>query len=200
MMKINPKASVICQENNLMRPQKLFFIIALMKFQGINRLKMTQPLPVTFQGQLKHTHQLKKRIALHKKSDPKENGYLLINLQNIPQLTKHQSTTLKIGRRLKCLICFSTMNYLNFVLSMLYAKQSGNHSFVTDPKEMRVVLGILLLSGYNRLPRRRMYWEQCLDVRNTVAAIAMPRNRFDECLRYLHFEDNQNLSASDRYA
>ena len=113
MMNIDPKASSICQENNLMRPQKLLFIIALIKFQGINRLKVTQPLPVTIQGQLKHTHQLKKRTALQKKSDFKENGYLLINLQNIPPLTKHQRTTLKIGRRLKCLICFSTMNYLN---------------------------------------------------------------------------------------
>ena len=28
----------------------------------------------------------------------------------------------------------------------------------------------------------------------------MPRNRFDECLRYLHFADNQNLTANDRYA
>ena len=62
-----------------------------MKFRGINRLKMTQPLPVTIQGQLKHTHQLKKRIALQKKADPKENDYLLIYLQNIPRLTKHQS-------------------------------------------------------------------------------------------------------------
>ena len=85
---------------------------------------------------------------------------------------------------------------------MLYAKQrqNGNHSFVTGPKEMLVVLGILLLSGYNRLPRQRMYWKPCLDVRNTAAAIAMPRNYFDECLRYLHFADNQNLTASDRYA
>ena len=86
------------------------------------------------------------------------------------------------------------------VQSMLYAKQNGNHSFVTDPEEMRVVRGILLLSGYNRLPRRRMYWEQCSDVRNTAAADAMPRNRFDECLRSLHFADNQNLTADDRYA
>ena len=77
------------------------------------------------------------------------------------------------------------------VQSMLDAKQSGNHSFVTDPEEMRVVLGILLLSGYSRLPRRRMYWEQCPDVRNTAAANDMPRNRFDECLRYLHFADNR---------
>ena len=44
------------------------------------------------------------------------------------------------------------------VPSILYAKQSGNHSFVTNPEEMRVVLGILLLSGYHRLPGRRMHW------------------------------------------
>ena len=86
------------------------------------------------------------------------------------------------------------------VLSMLYAKQNGNRSFVTAPEEMRVVLGILVLSGYSRLPRRWMYWEQCSDVRNTAATDAIPRNRFDDCLRYLHFANNQNLTADDRYA
>ena len=98
---------------NHLSGQNLFFILALIKFQGINRPKMTQLLSATIQGQLKHTHQLKKRIALQKKADPKENGYLLIYLKNISQLTKHQSTTLKIGCQLKCLNCFSTMNYLN---------------------------------------------------------------------------------------
>ena len=44
------------------------------------------------------------------------------------------------------------------VPSILYAKQSGNYSFVTNPEEMRVVLGILLLSGYHPLPGRRMHW------------------------------------------
>ena len=53
---------------------------------------------------------IKEKNRTAKKADPKENGYHLIYLQNIPLLTKHQSTTLKIGRRLKCLICFSTMN------------------------------------------------------------------------------------------
>ena len=45
-----------------------------------------------------------------------------------------------------------------------------------------------------------MYWKHCPDVRNTAAANAMPRNRFDECLRFLHFADNQNFTAGDKYA
>ena len=45
-----------------------------------------------------------------------------------------------------------------------------------------------------------MYWEQCPDVRNTAAADAMLRNRFDECLRYLHFGDNQIVTEGDSYA
>ena len=130
----------------------------------------------------------------------------MIYLQNIPRLTNHQSTQLtkqaKDWTPVEVFELFFDDELLELIVvqSMLYAKQNGNHSFVTDPEEMRVVLGILLLSGYSRLPRQWMYREQCSDVRNTAAADAMPRNRFDDCLRYLHFANNQNLTVDDRYA
>ena len=84
--------------------------------------------------------------------------------------------------------------------SVIYAKQCGNHNFCINSGEVRVILAILLLSGYSRVPRRDMYWEQAADVRNEAVATAISRNRFRECLRYLHLADNQNLDPNDRYA
>ena len=84
--------------------------------------------------------------------------------------------------------------------SILYANQSGNHNFNTNCEEIRAVIGILLLSGYLSPPRRKMFWENSPDVRNAAVADAMPRNRFDECFRYLHFANNESLDSSDRYA
>ena len=84
--------------------------------------------------------------------------------------------------------------------SVLYARQCGNHSYETSIQEMRSLLGILLVSGYTKVPRRRMYWELSTDTHNDAIASAMSRNRFLECLRYLHFADNEQLDANDRYA
>ena len=84
--------------------------------------------------------------------------------------------------------------------SVLYARQCGNHSYETSIQEMRSLLGILLVSGYTKVPRRRMYWELSTDAHNDAIASAMSRNRFLECLRYLHFADNEQLEANDRYA
>ena len=41
--------------------------------------------------------------------------------------------------------------------SVTYALQKGNHGFTIAPNEMKTFLGIILLSGYCVLPRRRMY-------------------------------------------
>ena len=63
-------------------------------------------------------------------------------------------------------------------------------------EEMRCFFGILLLSGYNQLPRMKMYWEQTQDVHNNLVSDAMRRDRFLELLRYIHFCDNASLDES----
>ena len=50
--------------------------------------------------------------------------------------------------------------------SMFYAKQLRIYSLCNSVQEMRVVLSELLLSGYLRVPRRKIYWEQAKDVHN----------------------------------
>lgn len=84
--------------------------------------------------------------------------------------------------------------------SITYARSKGNHSFSVNSGEMRTFLAILLLSGYNTVPRRRMYWSQNDDVRNVAVVSAMTRDRFDDIMRYLHLSDNARLDAEDKMA
>ena len=81
-----------------------------------------------------------------------------------------------------------------------YAQQSGNHTFALDIPALKRFLAVLILSGYNPLPRRRMYWDVQTDVHNPAMADAMPRDRFDAIMRYLHLADNSTRPASpDRF-
>lgn len=85
--------------------------------------------------------------------------------------------------------------------SKLYAvQQDPRSSFDVAIEELKVVVGILLISGYSTVPRRRLYWSSEIDVRNEMIANAMSRNRFDEILSNLHCANNAELSESDRFS
>ena len=81
-----------------------------------------------------------------------------------------------------------------------YAKFRGNHSFNVSTEEMKVLVGILLISGYVTVPRRRMFWQVDSAARNEIIANAMRRNRFEEIFRFIHGADNSNLIPNDRFA
>ena len=60
-------------------------------------------------------------------------------------------------------------------MTNLYARRDkGDSKFVTTEFEIRRFIAILLLSGYNCLPRRHMYWETRSEVHNEYVADAMP--------------------------
>ena len=81
-----------------------------------------------------------------------------------------------------------------------YARQCGNHSFQIDKQSLQIFFALLLLSGYNVLPRRKMYWELHQDVHNEAFAKTMSTNRFDEIMRYFHLSDNSALKPGDKFA
>jgi hypothetical protein len=81
-----------------------------------------------------------------------------------------------------------------------YAKDQGNHTFNISPDEFRLFLAILFTTGYNLLPRRRLYWEPSDDVLNVAISKAMTRNRFDDLMKYLHVADNDNLAVVAKFA
>ena len=66
--------------------------------------------------------------------------------------------------------------------------------------EMKVSFAILIVSGYNVLPRRHMYWSHAEDVYNEAISNAMRRNRFDKIMHSLHFNANVIIDKQDKYA
>lgn len=65
-------------------------------------------------------------------------------------------------------------------------------------EELRVFLGILLLSGYNELPSKRNYWDSYTDMRNKMVFEAMRRDRFLQICKFIHFADNNNIDKADK--
>jgi hypothetical protein len=85
--------------------------------------------------------------------------------------------------------------------SKLYGVQKNLHNevqFVTEDNILTFV-GILLLSGYNTLPRRSMYWRREPDCHNKLVAGSMRRDTFDNIMRILHFADNQLIDKNDKF-
>ena len=61
-------------------------------------------------------------------------------------------------------------------------------------------LAILIITRYNSLPQRKMYWENSDDVSCPAIANTMSRNRFEELMSVIHLADNQNLIEGDKMA
>ncbi len=81
-----------------------------------------------------------------------------------------------------------------------YAYQKGNHSFSLSTDEMKVFIGILLLSGYTTVSRRRLYWSSDPDVHIEMVSSSMRQNRFHEIMKYFHAADNSKLLQNDRFS
>ena len=81
----------------------------------------------------------------------------------------------------------------------LYATQHGCINPPVSQDEMHVVLGVLLLSGYCRVPYRELYWADSPDVHNEAVSKSISRNRFREIFRFLHLRDNLQISDDIYY-
>lgn len=71
-----------------------------------------------------------------------------------------------------------------------------------DPKitisELKCFFGILILSGYNKLPGKTFYWDSGDDVGNKFVKDAMRRDRFVTIMRFMHWADNTKVSETDK--
>lgn len=66
-------------------------------------------------------------------------------------------------------------------------------------EELYQVFGIFLLSGYNTVPNRRLFWSSQADTRClAVVQCGMGVNRFEDIVRSLHFVDNSKKPAEDK--
>lgn len=67
-----------------------------------------------------------------------------------------------------------------------YAHQNGRE-FTIEVEEMRAFLGMNLVMGYHVLPSLRDYWSTEPDMAVPFISNIMPRTRFEEIRRNLHF-------------
>lgn len=78
-------------------------------------------------------------------------------------------------------------------MSNIYAAQKGATLSLTDEELLRFY-GIILTTGYNSVPRRRLLWSDNNDVNNKSIKEAMRRNRFDEIMASIHVVDNMKIT------
>ena len=78
----------------------------------------------------------------------------------------------------------------------LYSQQKEINLGVDKMKAL-TLLGIMLLSGYSRLPYSQLYWSEWADIHNSLVSDSLRQNKFDVIRRDLYFRDNTNL-LSDR--
>lgn len=64
--------------------------------------------------------------------------------------------------------------------------------------EMKVFLGILIISGYTYSPNKEAYWSLDTDIQNRVIIDSMRRDRFRVIFRNLHFIDPDKRDLSDK--
>lgn len=98
--------------------------------------------------------------------------------------------------------CFMSEELVDQIVrySVIYAAQKNKTNFELDIADFYTFLGILYLTGYVPLPRKRMYWENSDDVHNSLVSNSMRRNRFDDILRFIHFCDNDEIQPGNKMA
>lgn len=70
----------------------------------------------------------------------------------------------------------------------------------TNPGEICVILGIILISGYNRLPSLELYWSSKLSLGNALIVQSISRDRFRFLHSKLYFtQPNKSDNASKTY-
>lgn len=74
-----------------------------------------------------------------------------------------------------------------------------SQTFSVTVDEFKAVFVILILSGYNNVPRLKLYWSTDSDVHHELIVSSNSRNRFDEILSLLHFADNNDLPIGDKF-
>ena len=83
----------------------------------------------------------------------------------------------------------------------LYATRDRNRrNFSVAPGDLARFFGVLLLSGYHRLPQETDYWSNQPDLGVPIVSDAMSRNSFQAIKSVIHFADNQNLPCGNKVA
>lgn len=75
-------------------------------------------------------------------------------------------------------------------------RERNNPNITVD--ELRTFIGILIISGYTYHTSFRTMWSQGEDQRNVMVCDSMRRNRFEEIMHSLHFEDSNKGGTREK--
>ena len=84
--------------------------------------------------------------------------------------------------------------------STQYCLSKNWPNLIVTKEEIKVFLGILIVSGYDTLGSKRDYWSTGDDLRNKAIYEAIRRDRFEVIMKCLHFKDNDTLDKNDKYS
>ncbi|XP_045479725.1 piggyBac transposable element-derived protein 2-like [Harmonia axyridis] len=138
----------------------------------------------TCQNNRKKTNPKKKKIYNWVKED-----LILPSIANSDMNLKYQSSSFPVVQFCR----FFDDEVLDLIVneSNRYAAQI-NRKTIIEKSEIKSFIGILILSGYICVRRRRMYWERERDSHNDLVAEAMTRDKFEYIMTNLHVSDNTN--------
>lgn len=79
-----------------------------------------------------------------------------------------------------------------------YAINSGYSDSKITKDKLKCFIGILLISGYNRLPGKDFYWDSDLFMGNNDINQSMRRDRFRKIMRFLHCVGNNKKDQNNK--
>ena len=80
----------------------------------------------------------------------------------------------------------------------IYSFQTIHKSIDTNFAEIMSLIRMSIKMGILQLPSYKSYWSR--ELRCPRIADVMPRNRYQELIRYLHFVNNGSINAQDKLA
>lgn len=82
--------------------------------------------------------------------------------------------------------------------STKYAISNSHPDPNITKEEFKVFIGILIISGYDRKPGKRFFWDSENDMGNELIINSMRRDRFITIMRFFHCVDNNEVDTNDK--
>ncbi|CAK1554360.1 unnamed protein product [Leptosia nina] len=138
-----------------------------------------------------HRQLKRKNLQVGKKKNP------LLFALNIVH-SHHQMKVKNVKNSLEYFKLFFHNDLIKHIIKQtnLYALQKNKPLMATED-EIYVILGAMLLSGYVKLPKKRLYFCKDNDV-PTILQDSIRCNRFELILQHVHLNDNSELNETDR--
>ena len=116
----------------------------------------------------------------------------------------HSERVQGVETPLDCFKLFLSEEFIDLTVaeSRKYAHQQNQPRKVDKVTHDTVwaTMAIILMTGYNCVPARRMYWAQKPDLHNEMISKAIRRDTCEDVLSVLHFTDNEDRTVrSDKF-